>query len=94
MIAGLAAIGGGIAFGLRANDREAAADQRCPGRVCDDPIALQENDRAQADARRANFLYAAGGVALAASVILWIAGAPESHVVTVGPSGVAVAGRF
>jgi hypothetical protein len=98
--AGVAAIGGGIAFGLRARDLQAQADDRCPQRTCADPVALDTNERAQRAALRANLLYAGGGVAIAAARVMWWVGAPDEGVVvqpTVGGDsdvGLSLAGRF
>jgi len=96
---GAGALGGGIYFGLRAQDLEERSDRRCPVTLCADPEGLRLNDEAQDAALRANLFYAAGGAAIAAAAILWIAGAPDDDTVvapTVGDDhvGVSLAGRF
>ncbi len=98
-IIGVGAAGTGFYFGMRARDQQRASDDRCPLTVCADPVALQDNADARDNARRANILYIAGGVAVASSIALWFIGGPgESTVVrpTFGArqAGVSLAGRF
>ncbi|CAN5920636.1 hypothetical protein BH11MYX3_BH11MYX3_21150 [soil metagenome] len=98
-VIGVGAAGTGFYFGMRARDLEGKANQRCPLTVCADPVALKDNADARENARRANILYIAGGVAVASSVALWFIGGPsESTVVrptfSAGQAGVSVAGRF
>jgi hypothetical protein len=84
---GLAAIGGGVVYGLRARDLQAEADAVCPETRCGDDEALRQNEEAQRSALRANLMYAGGGVALAAAVVMWWLGAPDEGGVVVRPSG-------
>jgi hypothetical protein len=97
-VAGAAALGTGVYFGVHANALEDQANRRCPLTVCSDPEGLAQNDRAQTSASRANLLYLAGGGTLVTSVVLWLVGAPgETRVVpTTGDHqlGVALSGRF
>ena len=98
-IAGAGAIGTGVFFGVEARTLANDADARCPLPSCSDPEALRLNDRAQTDATRANILYAAGGVAVGAAVILWFVGAPGDETVVVPAVGdhqlgMSFAGRF
>ena len=98
-VAGLAAAGTGIYFGLRAKDLQEQSDKICPGKICDDPEGLRLNDRAQSAARNANIFYALGGVGVATSVVLWFVGAPSKETIvtpTVGRdhAGVSFAGKF
>jgi hypothetical protein len=100
--AGAGALGTGIYFGVRADDRAERADARCPGDVCNDPEGLRLNDQAQTAASRANVLYIAGGAAVASAAVLWLVGGPhEVAVVPVaarspagGRVGLAMTGRF
>jgi hypothetical protein len=98
-VAGLGAVGTGVYFGLRAQDFEEQANERCPDVLCADPEALRLNDRAQDNALRANVLYAAGGAAAAIATVMWFVGGPDGETVvtpTVGSdrAGVSVLGRF
>jgi hypothetical protein len=101
-VAGVAALGAGVYFGVHASSLADRADQRCPGAVCGDPEGLRLNDQAQTSATRANVLYIAGGAALATAAVLWLVGAPgEVAVVPVAtasagahPIGLAMTGRF
>ena len=98
-VAGLGALGTGVYFGMRAQDLEDQANERCPGVLCADPDALRLNDRAQDNALRANVLYAAGGAAAAIATVMWFVGGPDHETVvtpTVGSdrAGVSVLGRF
>lgn len=96
---GAGAVGTGIYFGVRARDLADASDARCPLITCADDEALRLNERARDAATRANVLYAAGGAALAASLVLWLVGAPEPRTVVTPvtsdrAAGISVAGRF
>ncbi|MBP6849300.1 MAG: hypothetical protein KA201_36410 [Kofleriaceae bacterium] len=77
-VVGLAALGGGIFYGLKANDREAAADALCSTSVCDDPDGIRLNEEAQDAASTSNLLLIGGGVAVVAGAVLWFVGAPAS----------------
>lgn len=77
-VVGVAALGGGLLYGLKANDREAAADALCPTAVCDDPEGIRLNDEAQAAASTSNLLLIGGGVAVVAGTVLWFVGAPST----------------
>lgn len=96
--AGAGVLGAGVYFGLHARDLEHRADQRCPTAACNDPQGLRLNHLAQTSASRANLLYIAGGVTLAAATVMWFVGAPGQ--VTVAPvagdhrAGVEVTGRW
>lgn len=98
-VVGLAAAGTGVYFGLRSRDLQDQSDELCPGSICDVPEGLRLNDRAQTAARNANIFYAAGGVALAASAIVWFVGGPDrelrvSPTVGSGQAGVSFGGQF
>jgi hypothetical protein len=97
-IAGVAAAGGGVYFGVHARDLAAKSDAICPTAVCSDPTALSENRQAVDAATRANILYATAGVALAGATVLWFVGTPNSTVIApeVGHdhAGAVLSGRF
>jgi len=78
-IAGAAAVGTGVYFGVRSNELRARADASCPAATCSDAGALHDNARAQTDATRANILYAAGGAGVATALVLWLVGAPSDE---------------
>jgi len=73
---GVAAIAGGIGFGLTARDLQHQSDALCPATACADPHGLDLNRRARRDALASEILFGAGGVAVAGAVVLWIVGAP------------------
>jgi hypothetical protein len=99
VIAGAAAAGVGVYYGMLSRDDEDRANELCPSTVCDDPEALRLNDRAQDRALTANILFAAGGAALVTSTILWFAGSPDEETL-VAPAvgrdyaGASIGGRF
>jgi len=98
-VLGAGSLGAGIYFGMEAKDLQRAADARCPLVVCADAEGLRLNNRAQQNATRANIFYVAGGVSVAAAVVLFIVGGPEERTVVTPTAGrdevgVSVAGRF
>jgi hypothetical protein len=98
-VLGLAAAGTGVYFGMRSKDLEDRSNEVCPGTICEDPNALDDNDRAQDYARNANILYVAGGVLVAASAVIWIVGGPDQEVrvsptIGSGGAGVSLGGNF
>jgi hypothetical protein len=98
-VAGLGAIGGGLAYGVRARRFQAAADEVCPTQTCNNAEALAVNQEAQDSALRANILFAAGGAAVGAAIVMWIVGAPDDRVSVRpvagdGELGVSLGGRF
>jgi hypothetical protein len=92
------ALGTGVYFGVQAKVLQNRADQRCPLPVCADPQGLNDNATAQTDATRANILYGVAGASAAASIVLWLVGAPHAEMIrpTVGDhqAGFSFAGRF
>lgn len=97
-VAGAAALGTGVYFGVHSNDLRDRADARCPLSLCTDSEALRLNDQAQTAARRANILYIAGGATVATAIVLWFVGAPDETIVApiAGDHhvGVAMSGSF
>ena len=82
-VGGVGALATGTYFGLRSRDLREQADLRCPTAACGDPAGLRLNDEAQSDASLANILFAAGGTAALASIVLWFAGSPgETTIIT------------
>lgn len=98
-LAGLGAVGVGAYFGQRSQDRESAANMICPDAICGDAGALQLNNDAQTDARRATILFVAGGAAVLTATVLWLVGKPDAETI-VAPSaspdhvGATVSRRF
>ncbi len=78
-VLGLAAVGGGIFFGLESSDLESQANERCPEAACNDQMAIDLNEDAQAAGLKANVLIAVGGLAVAGAVAMWFLGAPDEH---------------
>jgi hypothetical protein len=97
-IVALGALGTGAYFGVQAKDLQNRADQHCPLAVCADPQGLSENAQARTDATAANILYGVAGASAAASIVLWLVGAPRAEMIrpTVGDhqAGVSFAGKF
>lgn len=97
-VLGLAAVAGGVKYGLTAKDLDRQSNAVCPGTVCGDPHALELNHTAQHDALASEVLLGVGGAAIAGAVVLWFVGAP-GHTAVVptggdGETGVAVIGSF
>lgn len=96
--AGVASIGGGIAFGLRARDLAERSDAICPSEVCADPEGLRLNDDARDNAMRANVFYGVGAAAIAGAITLWVLGAPDEvapvPIVSADHVGLGIARRF
>jgi hypothetical protein len=97
-VAGAAALGTGVYFGVHSSTLRDRSDRLCPNTQCGDPEGLRLNDDAKTAATRANILYAAGGAVVATAVVLWFVGASGETVIA--PSGgdhqlgVAMAGSF
>jgi hypothetical protein len=99
---GVLAVGAGVFFGLRANDLEAKADERCPAAACSDPEAIGWNEDAEANALRAHVAFGVGGLAIAGAAALWFLGAPDdpdeqlavTPVIGADGLGLAFGGRF
>ena len=100
--AGVLAVGAGVLFGLRSNDLEGKADERCPAAACSDPEAVAWNEDAEANALRAHIAFGVGGVAIAGAAVLWFLGAPDDPdehvavrpVIGADSFGLAFGGRF
>lgn len=96
---GAAAIGGGVYFGMRAEDQESRANAICPDSICGDAEGLRLNDNAQDSARTANIFLIGGGAAIATAAVMWFVGKPEERTVLApsvgnGQLGAALVGRF
>jgi hypothetical protein len=97
-VLGLAAVAGGVRYGLLAKDLDRQSNAVCPGMVCGDPHALSLNQSAQHDALASEVMFGVGGAAIAGAVVLWFVGAP-AHTTVVptggdGEAGVSVIGSF
>lgn len=77
---GLASVGAGVAFGVRANGMEDDAAALCPTDSCtqaDEANTLLE--RGQRNALYANIAYGVGAAAVVGAAVLWLTGAPEAN---------------
>ena len=93
---GLAVLGGGIAFGMRASELSGESDALCPSEVCGDPEGLRLNRDAREVALRANVCFGVAAASLAGATVLWLVGAPAevAPIVTRDHVAIAFAGRF
>jgi hypothetical protein len=92
---GLATLGVGSVFGITANAQ--AADIRAANVPGANQAALFDQDQKRImNATTANVLFISGAVLAVGGVVLWFLGAPEAPVaiVPMGPTGLAVTGRF
>jgi len=89
---GIASIGVGTYFGVRAIGKWNDSNTACPGTTCPDGTGVGLANDAKSSARAADVTLGAGIVALAAGVVLYLAGAPAAVEVT-GSTG-AVTVRF
>lgn len=89
---GLAAIGVGTYFGVRAIGKWNDSNAACPGTTCSDPDGVTLANDAKSAARIADVTLGAGVVAVAAGVVMYLVGAPVAVQVR-GTTG-ALAVRF
>lgn len=68
---GVLALGAGVVFGLKANDKEGEADRFCGADACWDPRGAELNESARDWALAANVSYGIGVAALAAGAIVY-----------------------
>jgi hypothetical protein len=76
-ILGLASVGVGTYFGARAIHQWNESNATCPGTSCNGPSGVDLANDAKSSARIADVTLVAGVVALAAGVVLYLAGAPS-----------------
>ena len=94
-ILGLAAAGGGLAFGLHSNDLETQSDALCPTTTCNNAMALQLNSDARNAALYSDIGYIAGGALVGTAIVMWIVGSPSiTPVVAPDRVGLAFEARF
>ena len=94
-ILGLAAAGGGLAYGLHGNDLENQSDALCPTTSCNNPTALQLNSDARSAALNSDIGYVTGGALVGTAIIMWIIGSPSvTPVVARDRVGLAFEARF
>jgi tetratricopeptide (TPR) repeat protein len=99
---GVAIVGLGVGFGLRAESFEGDADAICPMSTCDRADeATKLIDRGKTNALYANVAFGVGAAAVLGATVLWITGAPREHKsVTIAPqashsfAGVTASTRF
>ncbi len=89
---GVASIGVGTYFGVRAIGKWNDSNTACPGTTCPDGTGVSLANDAKSSARAADVTLGAGIVALAAGVVLYLVGAPTA--VEVRGSTGAVTVRF
>jgi len=75
---GVASIGVGTYFGVRAIGKWNDSNTACPGTTCPDGTGVSLASDAKSSARAADVTLSAGIVALAAGVVLYLAGAPTA----------------
>jgi hypothetical protein len=88
-VLGLAAIGVGTYFGVRAASKWGDSNAACPSSPCSSPAGVDLANDARSSARVADVTLAAGLAGVALGVVLFVAGAPSS--VQARPAGVALA---
>jgi serine/threonine-protein kinase len=76
-VAGLAAIGVGTYFGVRAMGKWHDASNVCPGSTCADPSGVSLAGDAKDAARVADVTLSAGAAAVLAGLVLYVVGAPR-----------------
>jgi tetratricopeptide (TPR) repeat protein len=100
---GIVGIGVGSYFGLRAMSKNEDSEAFCnEDNVCDDPQALELTEEAKDAALISTIGFAAGGAALAAGIVLFVAapGGGESNALRISPrvarngGGLTVGGSF
>jgi hypothetical protein len=82
-VTGAAAVGLGVAFGLRAQSLKDDAAEVCPMNPCgrsEEANALL--DRGKSSALYANVAISVGGAAIVGAAVLWIIGSPANRSVT------------
>jgi tetratricopeptide (TPR) repeat protein len=83
---GVAAIGVGVVFGLRASDKDEQAKAGCPSN-CITQKAADLNESARTSALIANISYSVGAVALLSSAYLWFFTGSSSESVALDANG-------
>jgi hypothetical protein len=97
-ITGLVGVGLGVGFGLAAIDDKNEVDELCPNldACTEEGIAL--NDEAKTSATVSTVGFVAGGVLLAAGIVLWVALPSDDEAsalrLRLGPGAAALEGRF
>jgi serine/threonine-protein kinase len=95
---GLVGLGVASVFAFQAHSLEDDARALCPtGQPCRNLDATHKSDDAVSKANIATYASIAGLAAVTAGVVLWVTGAPESHVMptaTRDSAGITVVGRF
>jgi len=91
-VIGLAGVGFGSYFGLRAFSKHSDSNQQCPGERCTrDGVAL--NDQAETAATVSTVAFAIGGVGLATATLLLVTRPSSSPTVAITPQGAFVGWR-
>jgi hypothetical protein len=69
---GVAAIGVGAVYGIRALTKDSEASARCPGDVCPDEASLAASAEARRAATVANVAFGVGAASLGAATVLFL----------------------
>ncbi|UQA59608.1 hypothetical protein [Polyangium aurulentum] len=69
---GVAAIGVGAVYGIRALTKDSEASARCPGGVCPDEASLAADGEARRSAMVANVAFGVGAASLGAATVLFL----------------------
>lgn len=69
---GLAGVGTGVALLVQAKSKANDADAYCPGTVCSNDAALRMNHDARVAGNLATVAFAAGALAIAGGIVLWL----------------------
>jgi hypothetical protein len=99
-IAGVVALGAGVALGALSSSDETSSNATCPNTQCFDSNAVTQNSHARTEAIAADIGFGVGGAALAGAAIWWlVAGTTSTERFTIVPAlagsvGLAAAGRF
>lgn len=96
---GVAAVGTGIGFGVRANHFESQSDAICQTSRCNNPDAIELNRKARRDGLIATIGTISGGAMVVGAIALWIAGGAKPHhgisiVPSIGPAGISLGGTY
>jgi hypothetical protein len=89
-VLGLAAVGVGAYFGVRAIGKWNDANAACPSPACPDPTSVSLANDAKDAARIADVTIASGAVGIVAGIVMYVLGAPKSAEVRASTGGITV----
>jgi len=91
--AGLAAVGVGVIFGVRAADQEDESKADCPS-TCLTEEGAELNEKARTSALVSNISYGVGIAAIATSIYLYFSASPSSDVAKTTSPGLRLSGNL